>query len=366
MNDEQIMELAIQQAQKGMGKVFPNPLVGCVIVKDNQILATGYHHEFGAAHAEVDAIQKLSPDQLKGASLYVTLEPCCHYGKTPPCVDLIIQSQIQTVYIGCVDPNPLVNHQGIQKLQDAGIQVVTGVASQACWMMNRIFMTSMETHQPYLLAKYAMSVDGKIATKTLASQWISNQACRDDSNYLRGQYQAIMVGINTVKCDNPRLTCRVAGMTSPIRVILDTDLEIDLDSFVVQDALTHPTWILTTSQDETKQQALVQLGVKLLKVKTAVGKLMDIDECLDTLYQAGIISILVEGGSQLLGSLLTSHKIHELICYVGHQLIGGNQALTPIGGEGFSFMDETTKLKLIEYQVFDQDLKLHYIVERKP
>ncbi len=170
MNHEQIMELAIQQAQKGMGKVFPNPLVGCVIVKDNQILATGYHHEFGAAHAEVDAIQQLSPDQLKGASLYVTLEPCCHYGKTPPCVDLIIQSQIQTVYIGCVDPNPLVNHQGIQKLQEAGIQVVTGVASQACWKMNRIFMTSMETHQPYILVKYAMSVDGKIATKTLASQ----------------------------------------------------------------------------------------------------------------------------------------------------------------------------------------------------
>lgn len=363
--DKLFMKKALKCAKLGKSKVDPNPLVGCVIVKNKKILATGYHHQFGHEHAEVDAIKKLNANQLKNATLYVTLEPCSHFGKTPPCADLIIKSKISKVYVGCVDPNPLVNHQGIQKLKDAGIEVFIGLLEKECLELNKKFFYSVKNKKPYILAKYAITTDGKIATKSLDSKWISNEKSRLLSNALRSEYMGIMVGINTILYDDPQLTCRIPNKRSPTRIILDTYLKLPLNSFVVTDAINHQTIVLTNENNSSKIELYKQRHVNVVYIKNVENGLLDINECLTKIYELGINSILVEGGSQLLGSLLTSRNINELICFVGNKLIGGTQSLGPIGGIGFDKIKDATYLELINVKKIENNVMLHYVVQER-
>ncbi|MDO4735086.1 MAG: bifunctional diaminohydroxyphosphoribosylaminopyrimidine deaminase/5-amino-6-(5-phosphoribosylamino)uracil reductase RibD, partial [Lachnospiraceae bacterium] len=237
---EQYMKRAIELAEKGRGYTSPNPIVGCVVVKDGRIISEGYHERYGEFHAERNALLRCKED-TEGADLYVTLEPCCHQGKTPPCTDIIIEKKIGRVFVGSMDPNPLVAGKGVQILKGAGIAVETGILEKECLKMNEIFFHFITTKTPFVLSKFAMSMDGKIASESGDSKWVTGEEARAEVHLLRKYYSAIMVGIGTVLADDPMLNCRVEEGVDPIRVICDSSLRIPLDSKIVQTAKEIPT-----------------------------------------------------------------------------------------------------------------------------
>ena len=261
MTPEEYMQIAIEEAKKGSGFTSPNPLVGAVLVKDGKIVGKDYHHKYGEFHAERNAILNCKED-LAGASLYVTLEPCCHYGKTPPCTQIIIERGIEKVYIGSYDPNPKVNGGGIKQLKDAGIEVVTEVLKEECDALNPVFFHYIEKKEPYVVLKYAMTADGKIATRTGASKWITGEAARKRVQYSRKIYSGIMVGIGTVLADDPMLTCRLENAKNPVRIICDSSLRIPLDSNIVKTAKEVPTIIACTIPKEDKGNLKKDLTIK--------------------------------------------------------------------------------------------------------
>ena len=269
--NEYFMKKAIELAKKGVGKVNPNPLVGAIIVKEGEIIGEGYHEKYGEAHAEVNAFKSLKEDP-SGATLYVTLEPCSHYGKTPPCVDMIIENKINKVIIGMIDPNPLVAGNGVNKLIAAGIEVKSGILEDECKKLNEIFIKYIITKKPYVVLKAAMSLDGKIATKTGESKWISCEESRLQVHELRNKLSGIMVGINTVITDNPELTCRTQNENDPVRIIVDSSLRIPLDSKVLKNK-DGKTMIATTKKaDLKKMQALLEDNIKVLIIKEKNGR----------------------------------------------------------------------------------------------
>lgn len=221
--NQEYMRLAIEIAKKGAGKVNPNPMVGAVIVKDERVIGQGYHKYYGGNHAEVNAFENLS-DNPEGATIYVTLEPCSHYGKTPPCVDKIIANKISKVVVGTLDPNPLVEGRGIKALKEAGIEVITGVLEEECKKLNEVFMKYILCKRPFVVLKTAMTLDGKIATESGESKWITSDKSRQEVHKLRNKLSAIMVGVNTVIKDNPELTCRLEGGKNPVRIIVDSKI----------------------------------------------------------------------------------------------------------------------------------------------
>ena len=229
---EKYMRMAIEEAKKGEGFTSPNPLVGAVIVKDDRVIGIGYHKKYGENHAEINAFlnAKENGEDVEGASIYVTLEPCSHYGKTPPCADAIIKNKLKKVIIGCVDSNPKVAGNGIKKLKDAGIDVIVNVLEEECRKLNEVFFYYIANKRPFVVMKYAMTMDGKIATVSGKSKWITSEKTREHSHRFRNKYSAIMVGINTVIEDNPMLNCRLPNTRNPIRIILDSSLKISLDS----------------------------------------------------------------------------------------------------------------------------------------
>lgn len=233
MKKEDYMALALKEAEKGMGFVAPNPLVGAVIVKDDRIISKGYHKRFGDLHAERQAIKNADED-ISGSTLYVTLEPCCHVGKQPPCTEALIKSGIKKVVVGSLDPNPLVSGKGIALLRKEGLNVEVGILREECDALNERFIFYMTYKQPFVYLKYAMTLDGKIATKTGDSKWISNEHSRQSVQKLRQKCSAIMVGINTVLADNPRLTCRIPKGEALVRIVCDSQLKIPLDSYLVK------------------------------------------------------------------------------------------------------------------------------------
>lgn len=343
MNNEDYMRIALELAEKGCGNVSPNPMVGAVIVKDGEIIGHGYHEKYGEPHAERNALKSCSKSP-EGATMYVTLEPCCHYGKQPPCVDAVLKSGISAVVVGSGDPNPLVAGKGIKILRDNGITVTENVLKEECDKLNEVFFHFIKTKLPFVVMKYAMTMDGKIATHTGASKWITGEAARNHVHKQRNRYSAIMAGVGTVTADNPLLTCRIPDGKNPVRIICDTNLRTPLSSQIVQTAGEIPTIIATCCEDKEKAARYIESSCRIIVLPKRDGHI-DLNALMEQLGSDGIDSVLLEGGAMLNWSALKSGIVRKVQAYIAPKLIGGVDAKTPIGGIGFAQMNEATRLK---------------------
>lgn len=353
--DEYYMGLAINLARKGIGKVNPNPMVGAVIVKNNKIVGTGYHEKYGGKHAEINAIENAS-ENLNGSTMYVNLEPCSHFGKTPPCVDKIIENKINKVVIASVDPNPLVQGKGVKKLRDAGIEVKVGVLDEENKKLNEVFLKYIKNKKPFVVMKVAMSLDGKISTTTGQSKWISCDESRRYVHKLRSEVMSILVGINTVIKDNPMLDCRLENGKNPIRIIVDTTLKIPIDSKIVSSSKSIRTIVVTTEHANRNVMKLLEdKGVEILTVNLK-NNLVDLKETINKLGELNIDSILIEGGSSLNFSAMNENIVDKIQVYVAPIILGGESSKTPIGGQGVADIKEAFKLDKLEYKQVGSDI----------
>lgn len=336
--DEKYMRRAIELAKKGTGKVSPNPLVGAVIVKNDRVIAEGYHAKYGGLHAERDAFSKLT-ESAAGADMYVTLEPCCHYGKQPPCTQAVIENGIKNVYIGSDDPNELVAGKGIKQLRDAGINVVTGVLKDECDALNEVFFHYITKKTPYVVMKYAMTLDGKIACDNGESKWITSEKARENVQYTRNALKGIMVGIGTVINDDPSLTCRIDGGTNPVRIICDSHLRIPKDCTIVKTAGEIPTIIATISNDNERITFFKQHGMEVIKTPEKAGK-VDLVYLMHKLGERKIDGILLEGGGTLNMSALEAGIVDHVQAYIAPKIFGGSGQFNPVKGTGVKSPDE--------------------------
>jgi len=319
-------------ATLGAGYVNLNPMVGAVIVKDGKILGKGFHKKYGESHAEINALADC--DVLpEGATLYVNLEPCCHRGKTPPCTDAIIKSGIAKVVIGALDPNPLVSGKGAAKLRESGLEVVAGVLEEECVRLNEVFFHYIKTNKPFVVMKYAMSMDGKIAAHTGKSKWITGDEARENVHWDRLRFSAVMVGVGTVIEDDPLLTCRIENGRNPIRIICDTDLRTPLGSKIAATAKDVPTIIATASSDFEKQKKYSDKNIRILQVPKRSGH-VDLYELTAILGKEKIDSIFLEGGGAMNWSALESGIVNKVQAYIAPKIIGGEGAISPVGGLG--------------------------------
>lgn len=353
---EDFMRQAVEAAVQGEGRVHPNPLVGAVIVKDGTVIGRGYHACCGGPHAERAALSacRVSPEN---SDLYVTLTPCCHHGRTPPCTDAIIAAGIRRVFIGSDDPNPLVGEKSIHLLEAAGITVHRHVLKEACDALNPVFFHYIKHRTPYVVLKYAMTADGKVATVTGQSRWITGPAAREQVHRDRNRLTAIMTGIGTVLADDPLLTCRLPGGRDPIRIICDSRLRIPLSSQIVQSAATVPTIIATVCADSEKADRLKAAGCQVLTVAASEGHL-SLTDLMQQLGALEIDSILLEGGPTLNAAALKAGIVHRLQTYIAPKLFGGSQAPGPVGGPGVAVPDGAVRLSEPSIRRFGQDLLL--------
>ncbi|MCX5848946.1 MAG: bifunctional diaminohydroxyphosphoribosylaminopyrimidine deaminase/5-amino-6-(5-phosphoribosylamino)uracil reductase RibD [Deltaproteobacteria bacterium] len=322
LNDEYYMKLALTLARKGKRYVSPNPMVGAIIVKDGRIISHGYHRRFGGHHAEINAIKNAIED-IAGSTLYVTLEPCCHKGKTPPCIDSIIEHKIARVVIGTIDSNPLVSCQGINCMRDSGIEIKTGVLENDCRMLNEKFFHYMETGLPFVTVKYAQSLDGRIATATSESQWISSEASLKFAHMLRAEHDAILVGRGTVVKDDPELTVRLVRGRNPLRVIVDSELKISTKAKVLQNTSEAPTLIATIKKpDDARFKRIASTGAEIITVKADKDRHVDLKILFKMLAGRKISSILVEGGAQIITSVLKNNLANRLVTVIAPKIIG--------------------------------------------
>ncbi len=342
--DEAFMREALELAVRGTGRVNPNPLVGAVVVKDGKVVGRGWHEAYGQLHAERNALANCTADEARGATIYVTLEPCCHTGKTPPCTDAIIERGLSRVVVGSADPNPLVSGGGVRALRDAGIEVVCDVLREECDEINQVFFHFIKTKTPYVVMKYAMTMDGKIATRTGESRWVTGEAARQRVHEDRNRYKGIMVGIGTVLADNPSLTCRLEqGGRNPIRIVCDSKLRTPLEANVVATAHDVPTIIATCNANVAAAQPYEQAGCEMLVVDERQGHI-DLCELMQALGQRDIDGVLLEGGGQLNWSALESGVVNKVQAYVASKLFGGAEAPSPIRGLGVETPDAAIQL----------------------
>ncbi len=330
--DKRYMALALKLAEQGAGWTSPNPMVGAVIVKDDQIIGQGYHARCGDLHAERAALKNCTADPA-GATLYVTLEPCCHQGRQPPCTEAILKAGIARVVVGSPDPNPLVAGKGNRLLREHGVQVEEHVLQAQCDRLNRAFLKYISTGRPYVVMKYAMTMDGKIAAHTGASQWVTGEEARQHVQTLRHRHRAIMAGVGTVIADDPRLTCRLPGGRDPIRVICDTHLRTPLTAQVVTTAGQTPTWIATCCADPERLAPYERAGCRMLVLPERDGH-VDLNALMDCLGKQEIDSVLLEGGGTLNWSALDQGVVDAVMAYVAPKLFGGRTAKTPVEGRG--------------------------------
>ena len=361
---EEYMRRAIELAWRGEGRVSPNPMVGCVVVKDDRIIAEGWHDRFGDYHAERNALLKLTEEEASGAELYVTLEPCCHQGKTPPCTEIIIEKHIKKVYVGSDDPNPLVAGGGIRALEAAGIEVETHVLKEECDELNEVFFYHISTKLPFIVMKYAMTLDGKINTGKPAA--ITGPEALSHVHKLRKRYAAIMAGVGTVVADDPMLNYRGASEDdfdyNPMRIIVDTHLRTPVDSRIVRSADEIPTVIAYTEGEQAAEKALSAAGVRLLRVSSDENGHVLLSALFKELGDEGIDSILVEGGSAVHGSLMDARLVNRVYAYISPKLFGGETALSPIGGAGISRAEDALRLKNTELLRLGEDICLTGLV----
>lgn len=358
MTDKQYMERAIELAQKAIGFTNPNPMVGAVIVKNNKIIGEGYHRKCGEFHAERNAFANLS-ESAEGATLYVTLEPCCHYGKTPPCTEAIIENQIARVVIGSRDPNPLVSGKGAKLLKEHGILVEEDFMREECDRINPVFFHYITSKTPYVTMKYAMTMDGKIATRTGKSKWITGEAARNEVQHMRHRNMAILSGIGTVLADDPMLNVRVKGLKSPIRVICDSMLRIPLDSQIVRTADSIPTIIACANEDPLKISELTKRNIQVEVVRGKDGR-TDLSELLNRLGSRGIDSVFVEAGAVINESFLRLGLVDRIEAFVAPKIFGGEASKGPIGGEGIDEVSKAPLFELTDMRKIGEDVLLTY------
>lgn len=355
-SDNIYMGRALALAAKGEGRVNPNPLVGAVIVRDGAVIGQGYHGFYGGPHAERAALDSLTAP-AKGAVLYVTLEPCCHYGKTPPCTDAIIKSGIRRVVIGAMDPNPLVAGKGIAALKSHGIEVIQGVLEEECIRQNEVFFHFIRTRQPYVVMKYAMTMDGRTATSGRLSRWITGEQAREHVHKTRNRLSAVMTGLGTILADDPQLTCRVPGGRNPVRVICDTRLMTPLTSNVVRTAPHVRTILATCCQDPAAMAPFKDAGCEILILPERDGH-TDLRFLMERLGGMDIDSVLLEGGSALNWSALDQGIVHKLQAYIAPKIFGGEKGLCPVGGKGVELPGMAFSLEPPKITVLGRDILL--------
>ena len=390
------MRRAIELAKKGGGYVHPNPLVGCVIVKDGEIIAEGYHEKYGEFHAERNALLYCQ-SETKDALLYVTLEPCCHYGKTPPCTEIIIEKGIKKVFVGILDPNPLVAGKGVKILQDAGIEVEVGLCADEIRELNKVFLKYITTKRPYVIMKTAMTLDGKRAAFTGDSRWVTNEESRKMVHQLRSEMAGVIVGIGTVLADDPMLNVRLNGNHhQPIRIVVDSNLRIPIDSQLVKTAKEYRTivacrhfdrseekrsaveksFLVESLNNDHKQYDFVDGGFirhgecsRFARVSTSLemtgleiiqcsenNNHVDINDLMSKLGAMGIDSLLLEGGGTLNAAFLEAGCVDEVWAFIAPKIIGGESAKTPVSGIGIAKMSEAIQLQDIDIQNIKGDI----------
>ena len=317
------MKKALRQARKGAGLVSPNPMVGAILVKGDRIISTGYHRYYGGPHAEVDALSNLTKSETRNATLYVNLEPCSHHGKTPPCVDTIIESGISKIMIGTRDPNPLVSGNGIQILKKHGIKTETDILQKECLRLNEAYFKFITQGKPFVTLKIAQTLDGKIATQAGHSQWITSESSRRYVHRMRSETDSVMVGINTILKDDPELTVRHLKGHNPNRIILDCQLRIPLNANVLHHSDSENTILVTTDRSDTqKRKTLRQKGIKVWIVKTNSSNQIDISTLLTKLAEQSIASVMVEGGKGLFTSFIEAGVVDRIISFIAPKAFG--------------------------------------------
>jgi diaminohydroxyphosphoribosylaminopyrimidine deaminase / 5-amino-6-(5-phosphoribosylamino)uracil reductase len=363
--DRECMRRALDTARKYEGWVEPNPMVGCVLARNEQVLSTGAHERFGGAHAEIMAIQQVAAAELRGATAYVTLEPCCHVGKTPPCTNALISAGIARVVIAQRDPFPAVAGGGIAQLQAAGIEVTVGCCADEARQLNAPYLKLVQQGLPWVIAKWAMSLDGKIATHTGHSQWISSAPSRAMVHDLRGRVDAILIGCGTALADDPLLTARPAGARQALRVVLDSQARLPLTSQLVRTAPEIPVMVVTSSQaSDANQQALTAAGCEIWQTTSSDP----VEQCCELLRELGrrrCTNVLVEGGSAVLGNLFDASLIDEVHAFIAPKLIGGAAAKSPLGGKGLLQVPAASAFEMLHWQTLEEDLYFHGRLHRK-
>ena len=361
--DQHYMSLAVQAAQNGQGHVEPNPMVGCVIVADDQVIGIGWHENYGGPHAELNAMTSVKAelkDKIAGATAYVSLEPCSHQGKTGPCCDALIAAKIARVVIAVVDPNPKVSGQGIAKMQVAGIEVVTDVLTDKAEQVLAPYLKRTRTGVPWVIAKWAMTIDGSIASATGDSQWISNEKSRKRVHDLRRRVDAVMVGIGTALADDPMLNPRPAGKRIVTRVVVDSAVRLPLDSKLVKTSNEFPT-LIAVDGDQAKTQAdkiaaFEASGCQVWQSAPGQDPNQRLLGLLKHLASNGVTNLMVEGGGQILGALNDLSLIDEVHLFTGAKLLGGKNTRTPVAGTGPSLMNAATEMQLQQVERIDNDV----------
>ena len=353
--DEQYMRQALSIAKYAFGRTSPNPMVGAVIVSDGRVVGQGWHRQAGTPHAEIHALQQAG-DLAQGATMYVTLEPCSHYGRTPPCADKLIASGIKKVVVAMDDPNPLVAGQGIKKLREASIEVVEGVLATEAATLNEIFIKHISTQMPFVVVKSAMSLDGKIASFTGHSKWITGPESRERVQKIRDCYDAILVGIGTVIADNPSLTTRLPYKgKNPIRIIIDSLARTPLDAHVLTDGLALTIIVVTHEAPKGRIDALRACGVEVLVAKVKQNG-VDLRQLFKELAGRGITSILIEGGASINASVFEENLVDKIYWFIAPKIIGGQSALGPVGGQGVADVNQAYLFEDMNTELIGQDI----------
>jgi diaminohydroxyphosphoribosylaminopyrimidine deaminase/5-amino-6-(5-phosphoribosylamino)uracil reductase len=361
MDDEQWMRKVLRLAEKGRGRTSPNPLVGAILVKNGKVVGEGYHARAGEAHAEIIALQR-AREKAKGATLYINLEPCTHYGKTPPCAPQVVKAGVKKGIIGMEDPNPLVRGKGIETLKKAGLNVRTGILERECRRLNEAFCKYITAREPFVILKIAATLDGKIATREGDSKWISGEASRRFVHRLRDEVDGVLVGIGTVLRDDPLLTARIKGGRDPCRIVLDSQLKIPEEAKVFGDSPTKVIIAATESAPKDKIERLGNKGVRILTLESKEGRI-DLKSCLSKLGEIGMMSLMVEGGNQVNGSFLDERLIDKLLLFLSPRLIGDPEAPGIFGGRGVSKLQEAIPLKEMKARRIGEDVLLEGYLE---
>jgi len=364
-----VMRYAIELASRGLGRVEPNPAVGAVLVDEHlNFLADGYHERFGGSHAESNALSDFAArfedagvrkELLANATLYVTLEPCCHHGKTPPCSEAVIKAGVRRVSVGIRDPSPHVAGGGIQQLRDADVDVSTGLAEEQIHELNAPFLKRLETGLPWVHAKWAMTLDGKIATRTGVSKWISGEASRQRVHLLRGRMDAIIVGAGTARIDDPLLTVRVPGPRTPVRVVLDSGATLSLDSQLVRTVNDAPVLVAVSENAPAERVASLRAAGVEVVVAGSAGPRVDLKQLLQELGNRSMTNVLIEGGGALFGAAFDGGLVDEAHVFVAPKFAGGADAVTPVGGVGVEVIPEVSQLRGQTVEQVGDDVYIH-------
>lgn len=354
--DEKYMDLALELAEKGKGYVNPNPMVGAVVVKDGEIVGKEWHKFYGGPHAEVYALDEAG-EKAEGATIYVTLEPCSHFGKTPPCAEKIKKMKIKKCVIACLDPNPIVAGRGKKILEEAGIEVVVGVREKEAKELNKVFMKYITEKNPYLFLKCAITLDGKIATNERDSKWITNEKSREKVQFLRHEYMGIMIGINTLINDNPRLTARIENGINPFRIVVDPHLRTPLESNFVNMADDNKSIIITSKENE-KNDKIKELENKNVKIIYMEGFDFSVHEILKKIGELKIDSVLLEGGSYLISKAFKENRIDGGEIFIAPKILGGG--LPFIDGFDFKEIKDCFHLQNVKFNVYDDNISVEF------